>query len=113
MKSARKTSKEKGQHRDKAVLWIIRGLLHLQSRWADWMEQRTQNISPRTWAVLLAGFVMVSVSFNAWLIWKSLSEKEHAEVSVTPLEKTGYTTRESTQDSLVKDSLMKKKNANR
>ncbi|WP_268224947.1 hypothetical protein [Sinomicrobium oceani] len=103
--------KEKGQHRDKAILWAIRGLLQIQSRWADWMERKTENISARAWAVLLVGFVVISAGFNTWLIWHSLSGREQQEVSVTPAQKPGHITGSGSEalDSLVKDSLFGKK----
>lgn len=102
--------KQKGQNRDKAVLWTIRGLLRFQARWTDWMERKTQNVSPRTWAVLLAGFVVVSAGFNAWLIWYNLTGKDRQEISVTPPEKDRYITGpgDKVQDSLLRDSLLLK-----
>ncbi|MBC9797582.1 hypothetical protein [Sinomicrobium weinanense] len=115
MTKGKRTGKEKGLRRDGLVLWGIRGLLRLQSRWADWMERKTENISPKMWAVLLTGFVMVSVGFNAWLIWYSISGKDRQEISVTPVQKPGYITRPGNEvlDSLVKDSLLRNNNNER
>lgn len=49
---------------------------HIQSQWADWIDHKTESISPRTWALLLAGFVLVAIGYNTWLIWDSLTRND-------------------------------------
>lgn len=74
--------KKKTQRPDqgKADQSLIQHLRYLQSAWASWMERKTSTITPGTWYILLLLFVMVSIAFNSWLIYDSLTDREGREI---------------------------------
>ncbi|MBC9795355.1 hypothetical protein [Sinomicrobium weinanense] len=79
--------KQTKSSRDKLVLWVIDRILNIQSRWAAWIDRKTSHISPKAWVLLLACFVLVSVAYNTWLIWHSLTFKEKQIIQIPPASK--------------------------
>lgn len=80
------------QGQDRIVLQGVRALLKWQSRWAGWMDRKTEEFSRRTWMALLVFFVLVSIGYNGRMVFKSLSGKEKHQLSVAPIETPGNIT---------------------
>ncbi|SFB79541.1 hypothetical protein SAMN04487891_102377 [Flagellimonas taeanensis] len=81
--------KKKTQRPDqgKANQSHIQLLRHVQGTWASWMERKTSTITPGTWYILLLLFVMVSIAFNSWLIYDSLTDREGREIYLSTVGK--------------------------
>ncbi len=71
-----KNKKERGPGPETAIALIIRVLLRVQAKWAKWMERRTANIPPNGMYLLLLLLVLCSATYNGWVIYDSLSDRE-------------------------------------
>lgn len=66
--------------------------LRLQTRWAKWMEKRTESFSKSTWTVLLVLFVLLTGGYSTYLLVNSFTAKAGKAFSITPISKPGHLT---------------------
>ncbi len=66
--------------------------LRLQTRWAKWMEKRTESFSRRNWTLLLILFVMLTGGYSTYLLVSSFTAKAGKAFTITPIRKPGHLT---------------------
>lgn len=66
--------------------------IRLQTRWAKWMEKRTESFSKGNWTVLLVLFVLLSGGYSTYMLLSSFITKERKAFSITPISKPGHLT---------------------
>ncbi|MEH6680381.1 MAG: hypothetical protein V7724_07515 [Sediminicola sp.] len=71
-----KNKKERANGHETAIALIIGLLLRVQAKLAKWMELRTANIPPNGMYLLLLLLVLSSASYNGWVIYDSLSDRQ-------------------------------------
>ncbi|MBT2591405.1 hypothetical protein J7E50_14340 [Pedobacter sp. ISL-68] len=67
-------------------------LYRLQSRWAKWMEKRTESFSRGHWTLILILFVLITGGHSTYLLVSSFSSKERKVFLITPISKPRHLT---------------------
>lgn len=66
--------------------------LRLQSRWAKWMEKRTESFTRGNWTLLLVLFVLLTGGYSTYLLVSSFTANERKAFLITPIVKPGHLT---------------------
>ena len=76
---------EPGQIHDRVLRQMVNACLRLQTRWARWMDRRTEHLSSRTLLLLLLAFIALAGGYSICLIGQSFSGNQASAFSVTPI----------------------------
>jgi len=66
--------------------------LRMQTRWAKWMEKRTESFSRGNWTLLLILFVLLTGGYSTYLLVSSFTAKAGKAFTITPIRKPGHLT---------------------
>jgi hypothetical protein len=66
--------------------------LRLQSRWAKWMEKRTESFSRGNWTLLLILFVLFTGGYSTYLLVSGFTARAGKAFTITPIRKPGHLT---------------------
>jgi hypothetical protein len=82
----RKKQKASEQHevQDLFLKTIVNNCIRCQSRWAVWMQRKTEKLSERGKVMMLLIFVLLTGSYSIYLIGKSF-ENQTTLLSITPI----------------------------
>lgn len=88
----KKKQKAKKQHvvQDQLLKSIVHTSVKWQSRWAVWMQQKTEKLSGKGKLMMLLIFVLLTGSYSIYLIGKSFSGNQTYSFSITPIKKPAY-----------------------
>jgi hypothetical protein len=78
------------QIHDRVLSQMVNACLRLQTRWARWMDRRTEHLSRRTLLLLLLAFIALAGGYSIHLIGQSFSGNQASVFSVTPIIKLGH-----------------------
>ena len=73
------------QIHDREIRQMVNACLRLQTRWARWMDRRTEHLSSRTLLLLLLAFIALAGGYSICLIGQSFSGNQASAFSVTPI----------------------------
>lgn len=72
--------------------FIAKGATRLQTRWAKWMEKRTESFSRGNWTLILILFVVLTGGYSTYLLVSSFTAKTRKLFTITPISKPGHLT---------------------
>ena len=83
----KKKQKNNGQQavQDQLIKGIVVTCIKWQSRWAEWMQQKTECLSGKAKVIMLLVFVLLAGGYSIYLIGKSFSGNQTNSFSISPI----------------------------
>lgn len=81
---------EKQEMQDQLLKSIVHTCLKWQSRWAVWMQQKTEKLSGKGKLVVLLIFVLLTGSYSIYLIGKSFSGNRTPSFSIISIKRPAH-----------------------